>query len=202
MTSYRFEKSFESRGIKNYGCTYYVYREDDSLRCMCDVYGMCIKGPTRFLADDKATSTEFRMVAKGKFMNTTYYLQEGDDGPLLGTIKRPKAGRGGTLLDSHDRVIGRFADTATWKEALVRDMLQGVPEKFVVVLDNRVVARIGEEVQPEIQEPNRLKRFFKKLLPRSNWVLRLEPDADDVIDDRFLIAGMILLQEYDTKSIG
>ncbi len=167
MKAYRFERTFEPRGNKNYSTTYYVYREDESLRCMCDVYGMCIKGPTRFLQDPQAAHAEFRMDAKGKFLNTTYYLREGDDGSLFGTIKRPKAGRGGTLLDSHNKAIGQLADAATWKEAIVRDMLEGLPEKFVVIADNRLVARISEELRPQAEEPNRLKRFFKKLLPRS-----------------------------------
>ena len=99
MTAYRFERTFEPRGTKNYSSTYYVYREDESLRCLCDVYGMCIKGPTRFLPNREAAHAEFIMEAKGKFMNTTYYLQEGDGRPIFGTIKRPRAGHGGTLLE-------------------------------------------------------------------------------------------------------
>jgi hypothetical protein len=202
MTVYRFERSFEPRGVENYSSTYRVYREDDSLRCMCDVYGMCIKGPTRFLRDHEAAHAEFRMEAKGKFMNTTYYLREGDKGSLFGSIKRPLTGHGSTLLDTTGRVIGQITDTATWKEAVVRNMLEGLPDKFAVVSDNRLIARIGEELRPQTEEPNRLKRFFKKLLPKSDWVLRLEPDAESIIDERFLIAGMILLHEYDTRSIG
>ena len=58
---------------KGYERTYGFSDEEGALRWSCDVYGECIKAPTVYTATSDGNQ-DFKMAAKGKFLNATYFL--------------------------------------------------------------------------------------------------------------------------------
>jgi hypothetical protein len=61
----------------------------------------------------------------------------------------------------------------------------------------RIILQILLPQRKSIRQLPGAAAINNKLLPLSDWVLRVEPNAEQMVDERFLIAGMILFHEYD-----
>ncbi len=201
MAYFRFDKKNEYEGKpRGYSETFYVFEDDGRLRCCCDVFGWCEKAPTIFLKSPDSSSPEFTMKAKRKLMNRTFFLHEGEDGPVFGTLSRKGSGAWWSVLDANGAEVGQFLDPSSVKELFLRALLEGFPDRYAVVCGKQLVARICREKRPGPEGGRGLKKFINKLMTKHEWVLRTEPDAGSVMDERYVIAGMILVlvQEYST----
>lgn len=201
MTIFRFEKRNEYEGKpKGYSDTFYIFGADGQLRCCCDVFGWGEKAPTRFLKLKDASKAEFTLTAKRKLINSEFYLNEGEDGRRLCVITRKGKGTLWKMVDTQDRELGRFIDPASSSEVFFRALLQGSADLYALVSDENLIGRIRKEPRPKKDKGRGLVKLISKLLTPSDWVLQLEPGAQDAIDERFLIAGMILLQIQDIST--
>jgi hypothetical protein len=201
MASFRFEKKNEYEGKpRGYSDTFYVFGDDGQLRCCCDVFGWCEKAPTRFLKSPDSSEPEFTMKAKRKFMNKIFFLHEGEDGRKFGTLTRKGSGAHWSILDQNDNEVGQFIDPSSIKEVFFRALLDGFPDRYAVVCEKELMARISREKRTSQEEGRGLKKFINKLLTKHDWVLRIEPNAEGIMDERFLIAGtiLVLVQDYST----
>ena len=164
----------------------------------CQVKGKCITHPTIFRSAPETESAWFRMEAKRKILNMTYFLYESSEATPFATITQKGKGLW-RALDGADREQCRFVDSSTKGEKTAEILLGGSPDRYAVVAAERVLARIRMEPRPEeeptSQDQGFLKRIFKTITRKSDWVMALEPTSADV-DHRTLIAGMILLIEH------
>lgn len=183
---------------KHYQRTY-EYRDDQGrIQWVCDVFGSCISAPTVF-TPEAGERVAFTMTAKGKFMNATYYLDD-ESGHRFGTITRKGVGFRWKILDASETEIFRVVDPASWKEAMVRDILGGLPDGFAVIQNDVFVARISKEdlVEGARTKPrNKLGKFLDKVFSSRGMTLRVEQGQQASLDTRMLVATMTLLQVHD-----
>ena len=82
---------FEYKGKnKGYERTYFFHDQEGKMQWSCDVYGQCIKAPTLYTCTDDG-NRNFRMAAKGKFLNATYFLED-ESGARFAAITRKGIG--------------------------------------------------------------------------------------------------------------
>lgn len=195
---YRFERKTEeastSKGSTN---SYFIRNQDLTLLAYCLVKGRCITHPTVFRTSPEAESW-FRMDAKRKVLNMTYFLFEPGTSKPFATITC--RGKGcWRILDATDREACYFADGSTWADTTGQVLLGGSPDRYLVISERSALAHIRMEPRPEPGQPAEnqgfLKRALKAFLRKSDWVMTLEPSAVN-LDHRLLIAGMILLIEH------
>ena len=166
----------------------------------CDTEGSCISRPTRFLPDADAPAPAFTMFARGRVMNLTYYLHLGEEGERFATLTAKGVGFLWRLLDADEREVARLVDPASMKEKLFRDMLSGSPDRYAVVRERSLVARIGRDRRPWPNDrPGLVRRLLRRVLTLSDWTLHPVEDAEPV-DERLLAAAMVLLIEHNVRA--
>ncbi len=201
MSIIRFEKKNEYEGKpRGYSDTFYIFSGDDQLLCCCDVFGWGEKAPTRFRKSKDASGAEFTLITKRKIASREYYLNEGEDGPRLCTITRKRSGALWAIIDAQEKELCRFIDPAKMKEKFFRTLLTGYPDRYALVREKNLLGRIHKEPRPNQKPKKGWMKLIDKLLSPMDWVLQLEPGVLDTIDERFLIAGMILLQIQDIST--
>jgi hypothetical protein len=185
---YRFETRMNS---------YFIRDRNMDLIAYCLVKGRCITHPTIFKPTAEEEDPLFRMEAKRKVLNRTYYLFD-----PLGTRPFATIAQGGKglwrVLDDTDRERCVFVDSGTKGEKVAEAVLGGSPDRYAVIAGDRVLAQIRMEPRPEKESSLEDRGFFKRIVKavtrRSDWVMALEEQSTGV-DHRTLIAGMILLIE-------
>ena len=183
---------------RHYQRTYEYRDEQGDIQWNCDVFGSCISAPTVFAPQAEGCKA-FTMTAKGKFMNATYFLDDAG-GSRFATITRKGVGFRWKVLDPGNTELIRAVDPASWKEAMVRDVLGGLPDSFAVIENDRFVARIAKEdlVEAAKTKPrNKLGRFLDKVFASRAMTLRVEDGQQLSVDARILVAVMTLLQVHD-----
>ena len=187
---------------KGYERTYAFFDETGDHCWACDVYGECIKSPTVY---NPATdgSQEFRMVAKGKILNATYFLED-KQGSIFSTITRKGIGFRWKILGKNNQEIARIIDPASRKEAFFRDLFSALPEGYAVVFVEDLIAtikkeRLSKNIQPK--QRNILGRFLEKIIEPTGLTLRLAQNYSSSFDIRILLAGMTLLQVHDITGV-
>lgn len=198
MNIIRFEKRNEPKGKpKGYSETFYVYGEDNRFQYCCDVFGWGEKAPTRFLNSKEASTADFTMHAKRKFMNNMFYLTKGEDGDRLCTITRKGSGTLWKIIDTGDKELCNFIDPAGFSEVFFRNLLVGSPDRYALMRDKELIGRIRRQPRPNQKEGRGWVKLINKVLSPIDWILELVPQEHDTMDERFLVAGMILLQIQD-----
>ena len=144
MRIYRFEQHSEYEGKKRqYQGTFLIkggLASDAPLVYCCDVYGSCIASPTYFRSSPDSKEPVFTMAAKGKVLNNTYYLTEGDEtGARFATITSKGRGFRWKLLDGSEAEVARFIEPSSLTETILRRVLSGVPDAFVVLKDEELI---------------------------------------------------------------
>ncbi len=191
----RFEHADKNKGYER---TYCFFGEEGALHWSCDVYGECIKAPTVYISTSDG-SQGFVMVAKGKFLNATYYLED-RQGSRFATITRKGVGFRWKILDGNGQEMARVIDPASRKEAFFRDLFGALPDGYAVVLGEDLIATIKDEkLSDKIQQKPR--NIFGKLIEKAfepkGLTLRLELNHLSTFDIRTLLASMTLLQVHD-----
>lgn len=110
---------------KGYERTYEFYDEEEKIRWSCDVYGECIKAPTVYTCATDGNK-DFKMAAKGKFLNATYFLED-ELSSRFATITRKGIGFRWKILGENNQEIARIIDPASKKEALFRELFTAQP---------------------------------------------------------------------------
>lgn len=183
------------------GRHYDVRGTDNALIYACDTEGHCIKRPTEFMAAPDDAEPTFTMTAKGKIMNMTYFVDEGRDGRRIGTIHGKGVGFAWKVLDAAEDELMRFVDPSSMKEAFVRDILGGSPDRYAVIQGGRVLARIRREPRPEKPGlPGGWRAVVRRILKLHDWTLQPEVVVEDPVVRKLLVAGMILLIEHQIRS--
>ena len=183
---------------RHYQRTYEYRDRQGEIQWHCDVFGSCISAPTKFIAA-AAGRDNFTMTAKGKFMNATYFLDDAG-GNRFATITRKGVGFRWKALGPDNEEICRAVDPASWKEAVVRDVLGGLPDSFAIIQDGSFVARIAKEdlVEGAKTKPrNRLGKFLDKVFGNRAVTLQFEEGRPASLDTRVLISTMTLLDVHD-----
>ena len=183
---------------RHYQRTYEYRDEKGTVQWSCDVFGSCISAPTVFAPQAEGYAA-FTMTAKGKFMNATYFLNDAG-GNRFATITRKGVGFRWKVLAPDDSELIRVVDPASWKEAMVRDVLGGLPDSFAVIENDRFVARVAKEdlVEAAKTKPkNKLGRFLDRVFTSRAMTLRVEDGQQLSVDARILVAVMTLLQVHD-----
>ena len=187
---------------KGYERTYEFNGENGKIRWSCDVYGECIKAPTVYkCATDE--DNDFKMSAKGKFLNTTYFLEDEMESRFA-TITRKGIGFRWKILGKNNQEIARIIDPASKKEAFLRELFTAQPDSYAVVLKEDLIATIKNEklCQKINQKPkNIIGKFFDKINHPTGLTCRLEPNQFSRLDTRILLAGMTLLQVHDITGV-
>ncbi len=183
---------------RHYQRTYEFRDQQGAIQWGCDVFGSCISAPTAYAprADDRDS---FTMTAKGKLMNFTYYLDDAN-GRRFATITRKGIGIRWKALGADNNEMFRIVDPASWKEAMVRDVLGGLPDGFAVIQNDSFVARVAKEdlVEGAKTKPgNRLGELLDKVFSSRGMTLRIEDGQSPSLDPRMLVAAMTLLQVHD-----
>ena len=195
---YRFESKMEDASIlKGSTNSYFIRDRNMDLVAYCLVKGKCITHPTIFQSSVEEEQPLFRMEAKRKILNKTYFLFDPLGARPFATIAQ--GGKGlWRILDDEGREQYAFVDSSTTGEKVGAAVLGGSPDRYAVIAGDRVIAQIRMETRPENESsdgnPGFLKRIVKAITKRSDWVMALEAEATDV-DHRTIIAGMILLIE-------
>ncbi len=199
MKAFQMQDAYEFKGkAKAYERTYRFYDEAGSLQWECDVFGACLSAPTEF-RNDGDPGQSFRMTAKGKLLNATYFL-DSSEGVRFATISRKGVGFRWKILGADNQEIARIVDPASNKEKVLTTLLAALPEGFAVIVDRQLVARIGKERLSEhmpLKPRNRFGKFIEKLIPPSAFTMTFEPGQEAAVDPRALIAGMLLLEVHD-----
>ena len=112
----RYDRNQKKRGYER---TYEFYDEGGNLRWSCEVYGECLKAPTVYHSSDGA-SQNFRMTARGKLLNATFYLDDAQ-GARFATFTRKGLGFRWKVLGEHGQEMARFIDPASCTEAFFRE---------------------------------------------------------------------------------
>ncbi len=183
---------------RHYQRTYEYRDEAGDTQWNCDVFSSCISAPTVFSPQADGCKA-FTMTAKGKFMTATYFLDSAD-GNRFASITRKGVGFRWKVVAPGDIELIRVVDPASWKEAMVRDVLGGLPDSFAVIENDRFVARIAKEdlVDAAKTKPkNKLGRFLDKVFTSRAMTLRVEDGQRSSVDTRILVAIMTLLQVHD-----
>ncbi len=181
---------------------YFFYDEEGEIRWSCDVYGECIKAPTIYRCATDGNK-DFKMAAKGKFLNATYFLED-ELGSRFATITRKGIGFRWKILGENNQEIARIIDSASRKEAFFRELFSALPDSYVVALDEDLIAIIkNEKLSEKIQQKPRniIGKLFEKVFEPNGLTLRLETNHLSTFDSRILLAGMTLLQVHDITGV-
>ncbi len=194
----KFEPSSKNRGYER---TYYFFNEEGVPCWSCDIYGECIKAPTVYtpVSND---SQGFKMVAKGKLFNATYYLED-DQGLRFATITRKGVGFRWKILGENNQEIARIKDPASKKMAFLYTIFSKLPDSYVMISGEDVIANIeNEDLLHKIsQKPkNIIGKFLKQVFSRG-LTLRIVPEFISKFDTRILLASMTLLQVHDITGV-
>ena len=187
---------------KGYERTYGFSDEEGTIRWSCDVYGECIKAPTVYTSASDGNQ-DFKMVAKRKFLNTTYFLED-KQGSRFAMITRKGIGFRWKILGENNQEIARIIDPACKKEAFFRALFTAQPDSYAVVLDQDLIAIIkNEKLSKKIrQKPkNIIGKFLDKVIEPYGLTLRLEPKYLLTFDTRILLTAMTLLQVHDITGV-
>jgi hypothetical protein len=197
---YRFDSKTDDASIlKGSTNSYFIRDRKMDLLGYCQVKGKCITHPTMFRSSPEAGTEWFRMEAKGKFLNMTYFLFEPDGPEPFATITQKGKGLW-RVLDKAGQEHCRFVDCRSMGEKTAEALLGGSPDDYAITSGgDLVLARIRMEPRPDeesgVQEQGFLRRIFKNFTRKSDWIMALEPESAET-DRRPLIAGMILLIEH------
>ena len=143
------------------------------------------------------------MVAKGKILNATYFLED-KQGARFATITRKGIGSRWKMLGENNQEIVRIIDPASRKEAFFRDLFSALPDGYAVVLNENLIATIkNEKLSEKIQQKpkNIIGKIFEKIIDPSGLTLRLEHNYLSSFDIRILLAAMTLLQVHDITGV-
>ena len=187
---------------KGYERTYDFYDEEGKIRWSCDVYGECISAPTIYRCS-AGGDKDFRMTAKGKFLNFTYFLED-EQGSRFATITRKGTGFRWKILGEKNQEIARIIDPASRAEAFFRTIFTAQPDGYAVVVDKDLLATIQNEKLSDntLQPPrNLIGKLLGKITAPVGLTLRREPNHLEAIDTRILLAGMTLLQVHDITGV-
>ncbi len=194
----KFELNRKGRGYER---TYFFYNEEGILYWSCDVYGECIKAPTVYTPVSEE-SQAFKMVAKGKLFNATYYLVD-SQGSRFASITRKGVGFRWKILDENNQEIARIIDPASKKMAFIYTFFSKLPDRYTIISGEEVIATIeDEELLHKIsQKPkNIIGKLFKQVFSRG-LTLRILPEFSSKLDTRILLASMTLLQVHDITGV-
>ncbi len=195
----KYDRTQKKRGYER---TYEFYDEGGNLCWSGDVYGECLKAPTVYHSSDGARQN-FRMTAKGKLLNATYYLDDAQ-GTRFATLTRKGVGFRWKVLGEHNQDMGRFIDPASRKEAFLRELFSALPDGYALISGNDLIATVqNEALAPQIRLPRRniIGTMLEKVFKPHGLTLRLEPPYWSTWDPRILIAGMTLLQVHDITGV-
>ena len=188
---------------KKYERTYYFHDANGKRHWACDVYGQCIAAPTeyRHSSDPKQS---FRMVAKGKLLNFTYFVED-YQGNRLATLTRKGVGFRWKILSPDDQEMARIVDPTSSKEKVLSTIFSALPDGFAVIVGERLIAGISSE---ELTPANRTepRNLVGRLLDKVKFLnkgltLNVEAANEDEIDIRILVAGMTLLEVHDITGV-
>ncbi len=195
----KYERNNKNKGYER---TYDFYDEEGKIRWSCDVYGECIKAPTIYTCAADINK-DFKMKAKGKFLNATYFLED-ELGSRFATITRKGIGFRWKILGENNQEIARIIDPASRKEAFFRELFSALPDSYALVSDEDLIAIIkNEKLSKKIQQKPRniIGKFLEKVFEPNGLTLRLEPNHLSTFDTRILLAGMTLLQVHDITGV-
>ncbi len=188
---------------KRYERTYYFHDADGERHWACDIYGQCISAPTEYLHANDA-ERNFRMVAKGKLLNFTYFVED-HLGNRLGTLTRKGVGFRWKILSANDQEIARIVDPASNKEKVLNTLFAALPDGYAVVAGEQLLADIQSQ---ELTPANRTKpkSLVGRLLDKVTFLnkgltLNVAPAAKGKVDMRLLLAGMTLIQVHDITGV-
>lgn len=187
---------------KRYDRSYAFYDDDGQLYTMCDVFGACISAPTVY-SSAIHEHMNFTMVAKGKLMNATYFLED-QRGTRFATITRKGFGFRWKILGQNQQEMALIIDPASRKEAFFRDLLSAQPNSYAVMSNGDLVALIKNEDLHDairIKPKNVIGKFLDKVIPQRGLTLRFESQLTSTVDHRALVAGMTLLEVHDIKGV-
>ncbi len=187
---------------KRYERTYAFYDDAGQLYTTCDVYGACISAPTAYSSTNHQ-NMNFAMVAKGKLMNATYFL-ENPGGTRFAAITRKGVGFRWKILGQNEQEIARIIDPASRKEAFFRTLLSAQPNSYAVMSNEDLIAVIKKEDLHEgirIKPKNVIGKFLDKVIPQRGLTIRFESRHTATVDHRALVAGMTLLDVHDIKGV-
>ena len=187
---------------KGYEGTYSFHDESGALYLRCDIYGACLKAPTRYVSDSDGAQN-FVMRAKGKFMNATYYLED-SAGERFATLTRKGMGFRWKVLDNNKQEVARIVDTAAKGEAFLSALFAALPDSYAVISNQELLATISDESLSEANRKkpgNALGRVLDRVFGQSGLTARIEPEAGDKVDTRILVAGITLLRVHDILGV-
>jgi len=203
---YRFQKvKVESNSaFKGETSWYRIGDRQDQAVLFCHVVGNGMGGVSTFHTGRDTPDVIFRFAPKRKVLNFTYYVDAGEDGPRLATI-RMKASRGLTAVGPDDRALFRIVDPRKGKEVFIEDVLGGACTGYALVHQKAVLGNIGRMKRPEQPDAAPAKgilgRLRKKILSTvsSDWGVELLEGAASLADHRPLMAAMLLLVEQTIR---
>ncbi len=178
---------------------HYGLHSGDEVLLECDTEGQCIKRPTEFRRPG-TPSPEFTLRATRKVLNFTYHVQEGPDGPRLGTLDCKGTGALWKIRDADEALVGRIVDPTKWTTDLVRTALSGSPETYCLLFGDELCARIERIRRPRKNSARGpLGKFFQNLLTLWDWSLQVEKDLEGG-RAALAVAGTLLLIEHQIRN--
>ncbi len=198
---YRFKRTeIESMSmLKGTASWYDICDEEGNLLFACHVTGSCVSGVTTFHASQEDERVLFRMEPKRKFLNLTWFVNEGEQGPRVATIELFKT-RGFKVRGPHGHEVFRAVDPQGAFDKLMQDVLEGACSKYALVADEHVIGTFDTRERPPGDEPKRkgllglLIKGLDKVLAR-DWCVELEDEGKVIDDHRPLLGGLMLLLE-------
>jgi hypothetical protein len=152
------------------------------------VTGSCLGGTTRFHASEEDPRVFFRLEPKRKIMNLTYFVAEGDCGPVIATIHL-KASRGMKVAGSAGINDYSIVDPAKPFDKFMHDVLGGCCTEYAVLAGRDIIGAIERRRRPvqEGAKPTGLVgRFRRKIFQAKarDWCVELAGDGSCIIDYR------------------
>jgi len=198
---YRFKRTkMESlSALKGATSWYSIADANDEPLFACHVVGSCLGGTTTFHETADEEEVLFRLDAKRKWLNLTYYVCEGASGPRIATLEL-FASRGMKVSGPDGGEQYRVVDPQGKLDKFMQDVLEGACGEYALVSDDRVIGQFGRRDRAEEARPTRkgllgwVSRGLSKMLSR-DWCVELEDEGKGIDDHRPLLAGMILMLE-------
>ncbi len=198
---YRFRKTrVESISVfKGADSRYEIQDASGSTLFDAHVVGNCLGGTTTFSEPGDAGRVSFRMRPKRRFLNLTYFVEEGESGPPVATIQLFKS-RGLKVLGPHGHEVFRVIDPKGTFEKLMQDVLEGACGEYALMVDDDAVGFLTTRERPEEDTSEKkgllgaLLKGLKHALVR-DWCIELLDEGKGVEDHRPLIASLLLLIE-------
>jgi hypothetical protein len=205
MNFYRFLK-YKVEGnslLKGEDSWYRISDADEKPLWAVRVAGNCLGGTTRFHASGEDPRVSFRLEPKRKFMNLTYFVGEGEGGPVIATI-RLKASRGMQVTSPTGEDVFSIVDPAKPFDKFMQTVLGGCCTEYAVAAGREVVGEIERRRRPVsegVQPAGPFGRLRRKIFGAiaMEWCVELAGDGSCILDHRPLLAAMILLQEQTIR---